>query len=582
VSALANEIENQNVTLEDANLEDDSVQIQSTESIAAYLLSDGSLVDVKKSAASKKERSSNKIDPDEDDFGEMYSSGRVYRPTLRLTNLKVFSTENIYHERCIRQKAIDACKGWDIVTVDRKGVAVKTEEQKKASTKENKLYDFFDSCTLFEDFSFLAGQIAIDFETFGYALVEMTRTKNGQPARFYHMAPETCRLARDLRDVVGETDQRYIVQIVNTHERIFKIYDGEAPKITEPHTGTKMTEALFIRRYHVDGGKYGIPGWVPSLKAMVGNDKVAEYNINFFNNEAVPRFAVVVSGGKLDDDTKTFLNRYFKKELKGVANAHKTLVLSAPKGTEIKLIPLAVEMKDGGFRYYRKDNRDEVIAAHGVPPHRIQVYDIGDSGTISPGSLFNIDKNYKYSIIEPLQCTIANMFNKIIKLDFGIKDKQLQFNPLDIGEEENQANIKKTIAAAHEKYYNMGAMNIDEIRAELKLQKFGDMTDIDDEIKEWSKTPKPVYLIRQAMLTNPGDGIGSNVAGQGVNETPNDFNDKSKEATGQSGKVFNDNQMNQLMMKSSVGANFALVYESLGQIQKSVEDLANKIEDGEK
>lgn len=574
---MANELEKSDATL------DNEIQTEPTESLAAYLLSDGSIVDVNKSASSK-ERSSNVMDTDEDDFGEMYSSGRVYRPTLRLTNLKTFSMENIYHERCINQKAIDACKSWDIVAVDRKGVAVKTEEQKKVSSKENKLYDFFDSCTLFEDFSFLAGQIAVDFETFGYALVEMTRTKSGQPAKFYHMPPETCRIARELRHVGGDTDQRYIVQVVNAHERIYKIYDGEAPKIIEPHTGQRMTEVLVIRRYHVDGGKYGVPHWVPALKAMVGNDKVAEYNINFFNNEAVPRFAVLVQGGKLDDDTKTVIRNYFKKELKGVANAHKTLVLSAPKGTEIKLIPLAVEMKDGGFRYYRKDNRDEVIAAHGVPPHRIQVYDIGDSGTISPGSLFNIDKNYKYSIIEPLQLTIAGMFNKIIKLDFKIKDRQLRFNPLDIGEEENQANIKKTIASAHEKYYNMGAMNIDEIRSELKLQRFNDMSEVDEEIKEWAKTPKPVYLIRQAMLTNPnpGDGIKSNVNGQGVNETPNDFNDKSQEATGQSGKVFNDDQMNQLMMKSSFGANFALVYESLDQIKKSVDDLTEKIEDGEK
>ena len=57
---------------------------------------------------------------------------------------------------------------------------------------------------------------------------------------------------------------------------------------------------------------------MPALKAMVGNDKVAQYNINFFENEAVPRFAVIVQGGKLDDQTKETIRSHFNKKLKGI------------------------------------------------------------------------------------------------------------------------------------------------------------------------------------------------------------------------------------------------------------------------
>lgn len=545
-------------TTEDTSYEPDQ--------ISAYLMSDGSLVDIEK-ARKAKEQKTNTIDTDEDDFGEMYASGRVYRPTLNLKNLKAFSMENIFHTRCINQKAIDACGDWDIVTVDRKGIPVATEDQQKPGRHENKLYDFFSDCTLFDDFTFLSKQIAIDFETFGYAMVEMTRNRAGEPSRFYHMSPETCRISRYLPKISGDTDQKYVVQVVNAHERIFKIYDGELPKEVDPNSRRLMTEVLMIRSYHVDGGKYGIPNWVPALKAMIGNDKVAEYNINFFNNEAVPRFAVIVKGGKLDDATQKTIKSYFQKNLKGVENSHKTLVLSSSKNAEIKLVPLAMEMKDGSFRYYRKDNRDEVIAAHGVPPHRIQVYDIGDSGTISPGSLFTIDKNYKYSVIQPSQKVIAGMFNKVIRMDFKIKNKQLQFKPLDIGEEENNAEIKKTIASAHEKYYNMGAMTADEIRSELKLEKFENM-DIEEDVKEWARTPKPIYLLRQAQIQSEGEELNTNVGGQGVSETSNDFDDKSKEETG---RTLDDKQINSLMMKGYVS-----VINDLDDIRKDVSDLKEK------
>ena len=159
------------------------------------------------------------------------------------------------------------------------------------------------------------------------------------------------------------------------------------------------------------------------------------------------------------------------------------------------------------------------------------------------------------------------MFNKVIRMDFKIKNKQLQFKPLDIGEEENNAEIKKTIASAHEKYYNMGAMTADEIRSELKLEKFENM-DIEEDVKEWARTPKPIYLLRQAQIQSEGEGLNTNVGGQGVSETSNDFDDKSKEETG---RTLDDKQINSLMMKGYVS-----VINDLDDIRKDVSDLKEK------
>lgn len=558
-----------------------TIEIESEELVSAIVYSNGEIEEVNKrydSKRTRKKKDTNSMDTDEDDFGEQYASGRVYRPTLAFKNLTSFSADNVYHSKCISQKSIDACLGWDIVTVDRKGVPIKTEEFTR-SNKDNKLYDFFDGCTLFTDFVELPRRIVTDYETFGFAVIEMTRKKNGTPARFYHLPATTCRIARDLTSAgISDSDLKYVVQVVNTHERIFKIFDGVAPTIREPKTGNLMTEVIFISSYHVLGGKYGIPDWVPCLQQMIGNQKVSEYNINFFNNEAVPRFAVIVQGGKMDDESKNYIKNYFKKDLKGVQNAHKTLVLTSPKGTEIKLTPLAVEMKDGGFRYYRKDNRDEIISAHGVPPHRVQVFDSGSSSTLSPGFIFDLDKIYKYSRITPLQEKVASMFNRVIKLGFKINDKKLQFKPLDIGEEKYDAEIKKIIAGAHEKYYSTGAMTIDEIRSELKLKRFNDMpdTEIDTDVKEWARIPKPVYLLRQSMMMQ-SIGTDMNPNGQNLNETPNEHDDKSREQTGST--QFSDDQLKSLVMKSNIEVNQLVqkVDSALSIITEKIEEVSSNV-----
>jgi PBSX family phage portal protein len=549
------------------------------EKVAAFVFSDGNIVDVNKarldSSKSKrdKKKQSNAIDIDEDDFGEQYASGRVYRPTLNFANMKQFSLENLYHARCIKQIALDSTSaGWDILTVDAKGQPVKNEV--KWSTKDNRLYTFFQDSFGADDFDEGARSCLINFDTFGVNFVELTRRKNGEPAKFKLLPTETCRISRNLNDpAIPDSDMKYVVQVVNTHERIFKIFDGDVPNLIEPHTHNPMSEVLIIRNYSVMGGKYGIPDWVPALKSMIGNDKVADYNISFFDNEAVPRFAVIVQGGKLDDETKKDIKSYFKKDLKGVQNAHKTLVLTTPKGTEVKLVPLAFEMKDGGFRFYRKDNRDEIISAHGVPPHRLQIYDSGNGGTLSPGMLFDLDKTYKYSIINPHQKRLESIFNKVVRLTFGIKDKQLRFNELDIGEDKDRADTLKTIASAHEKYYNMGTMTPDEIRADNKQERYQDMesSKVDPETLEWAKTPKPVYLLRQAQKQQDA-ALQANVGGQNVNETPNDFGDKSKEQTG---NTLTDKNIEQLMMKRKVDD----IVEKVDMALSSLSDLTDKIED---
>ena len=136
------------------------------------------------------------------------------------------------------------------------------------------------------------------------------------------------------------------------------------------------------------------------------------------------------------------------------------------------------------------------------------------------------------------------MLNRLIRLAFGITNKQIRFNRLDIGEDKERAETIKTLAGAHEKYYSMGVMIPDEIRTDLNLEKYSNIPDIKEDIIDWAITPKPIYLIRQAALQQVSE---TNTFGQ-INQTPNDFNDKSKE---QLANDSNSQDMEKLIMKIS-------------------------------
>jgi hypothetical protein len=124
----------------------------------------------------------------------------------------------------------------------------------------------------------------------------------------------------------------------------------------------------------------------------------------------------------------------------------------------------------------------------------------------------------------------------------------------------------------------MGAMTADEVRADNKQERYVDMKDVDPEVLEWAKLPKPVYLLKQAKQQQ-ADLLAGNVAGQNVNQTPNNFGDKSNEQTG---NTLNDKSINSLMMKSEFRAVINKVDEALSKLNSIEEVLEDHIEEGGK
>ncbi len=125
------------------------------------------------------------------------------------------------------------------------------------------------------------------------------------------------------------------------------------------------------------------------------------------------------------------------------------MVLAVPTGgqageVKIEFKPLAVETKEASFRLYRTDNRDEVIAAHRVPPYRLGISETGSLGGTTATESIEI---YKTSVIEPRQQVLEAAINKYIlwatpeEGGFGATGWKFEFADIDNADETHDVDL---------------------------------------------------------------------------------------------------------------------------------------------
>lgn len=405
---------------------------------------------VSKSALDKyalKSDESNQLvdDPFQNSYGSLSLREPIYNP-LKLATLMEL---NGYHESCVYTKAHDvAGTGYYLKNVDG-----------KANDQDIKtLTDFFGS--EYWSPTKVFGNTEVDYGSMGYAGAEVIKEKkayDGPILRLRHVISHTIRM--------DNTRQRFVQQI-GTNKVYYKavpagndIIDGSNlendlhktngtwhPKGTLPPE-SRATELLFFNRYHPRDKFYGIPQIVPAITTITGDISRARYNTTFFDNYAVPSYAVFITGNYADKDIKdadgkiigTELQKAIKDHFKQLAkNPHSTLILALPTDdkdegeVKVEFKPLAVDIKEASFRLYRKDNRDEIVSKHKVPPYRIGIY---ETGSLAGNLGIESTKIYRDSEVKPNQEKYYPAINDyIIKTCFGIEHVEFVFNPLSIDE----------------------------------------------------------------------------------------------------------------------------------------------------
>ncbi|MHC5059362.1 MAG: phage portal protein [Planctomycetota bacterium] len=382
-----------------------------------------------------------------------YDKTGAKEPPYNLDALAHFLEINTWHFRSCKTKAIvTAGLGYDFIVPE----GVENADPRHKAT----LQKFFSYPNEEQTWGEILENVLTDFEALGNGYFEVVRNRfgKGPPRAIYHVPAVTMRVRKDKKGFVQRRGRRTV------YFRPFGT-TPDSPVAFDPRDKGKppgrrrlLHEAIHLKNYHPRSSYYGLPDFLPALRALVGNKMAGDFNIQFFENNAVPQCVITVSGGEFAKGTRKRIEEYFRQHIKG--QAHKTLIIEAPaeegQKVDVDIQPLSVEIRDSSFRMFRADNAEEIRVAHGVPGRLIGLTEKGGLGGAGEGT--SQQEIFKYHVIEPKQTRLEYRINNfLIKRGFGIHDWELRFKEIDVTDEAKVAEIVN-------KLVRLGVVTINEAR----------------------------------------------------------------------------------------------------------------------
>ncbi len=269
-------------------------------------------------------------------------------------------------------------------------------------------------------------KVYTDREVTGNGYLEIGRTSSGEIGYIGHIPAITMRIRRHRDGFVQVVYNRY------TYFRNF------GDKTTQDQIGTdpRPNEVIHFKKYTPTNTYYGVPDILSAKNAVAGDEFAQRYNLDYFENKAVPRYIITLKGGKLNADSERKLLEFFQIGLKG--RNHRTLYIPLPSDGETGRVEFdmkAIEagIQDSSFNNYMIENRDRILISHRVPLSKI-----GSGSGSNAGSVFD-DKNFKEQVTRPAQDELEIQINKVIR---EFTDAfSLRFNELTLTDELSQSQI---------------------------------------------------------------------------------------------------------------------------------------------
>lgn len=362
----------------------------------------------------------------------LYADGAAVEPPFDLEALAALYETNAAHKACVDAKVTNIV-----------GLGYRFESRGGDAAGLAQIEALFDSCNPDMTFTEVMRGVWTDVECIGNGYMEVTRNHEGQVDGFYHVPGTTVRTS---------ADKRTYVQIRGEKRQWFRSLG------TAPTDGLDdCTELLHFTKYTPQSSYYGVPDIVAALSSVAGDKAAREYNLDFFEHNAVPRMAIVVEGGQLSSELVSQIQQFMAAEVRG--QGHKTLLLDVPGGdVRVRLERLTVgQPEDAAFLDYRRANRDEVMMVHRVPPSKVTVVENSNLAN-SEGQ----DKTFREQVVRPEQRRIEYRLNKLIREHVGVGGWEFRFREMDLGEERDSAEIARL-------YSEIGVWDTDEIRARLGM-----------------------------------------------------------------------------------------------------------------
>jgi PBSX family phage portal protein len=316
--------------------------------------------------------------------------------------------------------------------------------RKKLNNLRQQLQDWLDSVNQEDTFTETLIKAYTDLESTGNGYLEIGRTATGQIGYIGHIPAKTMRVRR-LRDGFMQLLYGKVVFFRN-----FGDMDTENP-ITSAED--RPNEVIHLKKYTPMNNYYGIPDIVAATDALAGNEFAGKYNLDYFENKAVPRYVITVKGAKLSPEAERKLLEFFQVGLKG--KNHRSLYIPLPADSpdqkvEFKMEPVEANPQESSFNQYRKMNRDEILMAHRTPVNKI-----GTPEGVNLAVARDADKTFREQVCGPAQANLEKKLNKIFAEKTDVL--MIKFNQLTLTDEDTQSKID-------ERYVRNQVMTPNEIR----------------------------------------------------------------------------------------------------------------------
>jgi PBSX family phage portal protein len=402
-----------------------------------------------------KEASSKQINP-----GQVYRNGYgifdLITPPYNLYELSAYYDTSFANHAAVDTKVSNSVGlGYELHTTPSTMMKLEAMENESAKNKARRrieqmkmqMADWLESLNDDDSLTKTLEKVVTDMQATGNGYIEVGRTVTGEIGYVGHIPATTMRVRR-IRD-------GYIQIIAGTivYFRNFGATNSN-PVTDDP----RPNEIIHLKEYSPLNTFYGIPDIISAMTSLQGDQMAARYNLDYFENKAVPRYVITVKGAKLSPEAEDKLFRFFQTSLKG--QSHRTLYIPLPGDSEgnkieFEMHPVENSVQEASFDKYRQRNRDDILMAHQVPLSKL-----GGVDGSSMSAAMSQDRTFRDQVAKPLQEYVEKAINKIVKEKTDVLI--LKFNQASLTDEVAQSQI-------YERYAKIRAMMPNEIREQIGL-----------------------------------------------------------------------------------------------------------------
>lgn len=301
--------------------------------------------------------------------------------------------------------------------------------------QREELIDYLEDLNEEDSFLETLTKVWRDYEVTGNGYLEIGRKIDGEIGFVGHIPATTMRIRRKRDGFVQLSgfDAQFFAHFGDNHDKD----TGEYNPKRNPLGGGKANEVIHFKKYSPTSGYYGVPDIISAQHAIAGNEFAARYNLDYFENKAVPRYAIILKGATLSQNAENSLLSFFEASLKG--QNHRSIYIPLPGDTgdqkvELELKAIEAGIQDSSFNNYWKINLDMILMAHRVPISKVAT---GAGGSLAIAR--DADKTFKEQVCGPEQKIAEKKLNKITKeLADGF---ELKLNEMTLTDADTQSKI---------------------------------------------------------------------------------------------------------------------------------------------